>query len=80
MGTREVCNIINWINSVKMVNTLVSQNYMERDNLRRTNMVSTYSSVSTCAGAVPLSPLPSVSFSITPISNPILDIMYLKMG
>ena len=53
---------------------------MERDNLRRTNMVSTYSSVSTCPGVVPLSPLPSVSFSITPISNSTLDIMYLKMG
>jgi hypothetical protein len=41
-------------------------------------MVSTYSSVSMFAGVVPLSPLPSVSFSITPISNCTLDIMYLK--
>jgi hypothetical protein len=54
---------------------------MERDNLRnRTNMVSAYLSVSTGTGVVPLSPLPSVSFSITPISNCTLDIMYLKMG
>jgi len=43
-------------------------------------MLSTYSSVTTCAGVVPLSPLPSVSFSITPMSNWTLFIMYLKMG
>jgi hypothetical protein len=61
-----------------MVNLLVSQ--MERGNLRRTNIVYTYSSVSTRAGVVPLSPLPSVSFSIKPISNCTLDITYLKMG
>jgi hypothetical protein len=53
---------------------------MERDNLRRTNMVLTYLSVSTSSDVVLLSPLPSVSFSITPISNSKLDIMYLKMG
>jgi hypothetical protein len=53
---------------------------MERDNLRRTSMVSTYSSVSTYAGVVSLSPLALVSFCMTPISNSTLDIMYLKMG
>jgi hypothetical protein len=53
---------------------------MERDNTRRTNVVSTYLSVSTYAAVVTLSPLPSVSFSITPISNSTLDITYLKMG
>jgi hypothetical protein len=53
---------------------------MGRSNLRRTNTVSTYSSVSTCIGVMPLPPLPSVSFSIRPISNSTLDIMNLKMG
>jgi len=53
---------------------------MERDNLRRINMVLTYSSVSTLAAVVPLSPLLSVTFSITPTSNSTLDITYLKMG
>jgi len=52
---------------------------MERDNLKRINMVSTYSSVSTGAGIAPLSLLPSVSFTIIPISNSTLDIAYLKM-
>jgi hypothetical protein len=63
---------------MKMVNSLVSQ--MQRGNLRRINTVSTYSSVATRAGVVPLSPLPSVSFSITPISNCTLEITHLKMG
>jgi hypothetical protein len=63
---------------MKMINSFSSQ--MGRGNLRKTNTVLTYSSVSTRAGVVPLSPLPSVSFSITPISNCTLDITYLKMG
>jgi hypothetical protein len=54
---------------------------MKRGTLRgRTNVGQTYLSVSTGAGVVPLSPLPSVSFSITPISNCTLDITYLKTG